>query len=218
MKIQNSNYIPALKYNWLTRFYDKLISRFLKEKVWKELLIVSIINHSPGKILDVGCGTATLTIMLKKEFPAASVTGIDGDGKILAIADKKIKEAKLNINLKEALSFKLPFADNHFDVVVSSLMLHHLSDDDKQKTLHEIIRVLRPGGQLIIADWGKHNSIFIRWLFYIVQLLDGFSTTKSNVKGLLLSMIIDAGFVAVKELQRIPTILGSISIISSKKP
>lgn len=62
------------------------------------------------------------------------------------------------------------------------------------------------------------NSIFIRWLFYIVQLLDGFSTTKSNVKGLLPSMIIDADFVAVKELQRIPTMMGSISIISSKKP
>lgn len=218
MKITKSNYIPALKYNWLTQFYDRLINKFLREKLWKQLLIVAIVNHKPEKILDVGCGTATLTIMLQKEFPGASVTGIDGDGKILAIADKKIKESKLNINLKEALSFKLPFADDHFDVVVSSLMLHHLSDDDKQKTLHEIIRVLRPGGQFVIADWGEPNSIFIRWLFYIVQLLDGFSTTKSNVKGLLPSMIIDADFVAVKELQRIPTMLGSISIISSKKP
>lgn len=218
MRIQNSNYIPALRFNWLTRLYDFLISKFLREKEWKELLIAFIGNHRPQQILDVGCGTATLTIMLQKEFPGASVTGIDGDGKILAIADKKIKEAKLNINLKEALSFKLPFADNQFDAVVSSLMLHHLSDENKQKTLHEIIRVLRPGGRFVIADWGKPNSIFIRWLFYIVQLLDGFATTNSNVKGLLPSMISDAGFVAVKELQRIPTILGSISIISSKKP
>ena len=218
MGIKNSNYIPALKYNWLTQFYDRLINKFLREKLWKQLLIVAIVNHKPEKILDVGCGTATLTIMLQKAFPGASVAGIDGDGKILAIADKKIKESKLNINLKEALSFKLPFADDHFDVVVSSLMLHHLSDDDKQKTLHEIIRVLKPGGQFVIADWGEPNSIFIRWLFSIVQLLDGFSTTQSNVKGLLPSMIIDAGFVAVKELHRIPTMLGSISIISSKKP
>ena len=212
-----TSYIPALKFNWLTRFYDTLISKFLREKLWKQLLIGAILNHRPQKILDVGCGTATLTIMLQKEFPGASVTGIDGDSKILAIAGKKIKEAGLNINLKEALSFKLPFPNDHFDVMISSLMLHHLSDDDKQKTLHEIIRVLKPGGQLVIADWGKPNSIFIRWLFYMVQLLDGFSTTKSNVKGLLPAMIIDAGFVAVKELQRIPTILGSISIISSKK-
>ncbi|MBS4043683.1 MAG: methyltransferase domain-containing protein [Chitinophagaceae bacterium] len=218
MKIKKSNYIPALKYNWLTRFYDSLISKFLREKEWKKLLIVSIINQNPEKILDVGCGTATLTTMLQKVFPAAYLTGIDGDDKILAIADKKIKEAKLNIDLNKALSFKLPFADDYFDVVVSSLMLHHLSDEDKQKTLHEILRVLKPGGQFVIADWGKPNSIFIRWLFYIVQLLDGFSTTNSNVKGLLPSMIIDAGFVAVKELQRIPTILGSISIVSSKKP
>lgn len=215
---KSTKYIPALRFNWLTRFYDSLISKFLRENKWKELLIFEIANLNPEKILDVGCGTATLTIMLQKKFPEASISGIDGDGKILAIADKKIKEAKLNINLQEALSFKLPFADNQFDVVVSSLMLHHLSDDDKKKTFHEIIRVLKPGGQFLIADWGKPNSIFIRWLFYIVQLLDGFSTTKSNVKGLLPSMVIDAGFVAVKELQRIPTMLGSISIISSKKP
>lgn len=214
---KSAKYIPALKFNRLTRFYDTLINKFLREKLWKQLLVGAIVNHMPLKMLDVGCGTATLTIMLQKEFPGASVTGIDGDSKILAIADKKIKEARLNINLKEALSFKLSFPSDHFDVVVSSLMLHHLSDDDKQKTLHEIIRVLKPGGQLVIADWGKPNSIFIRWLFYMVQLLDGFSTTKSNVKGLLPAMIIDAGFVAVKELQRIPTILGSISIISSKK-
>ncbi|MBI1779952.1 MAG: class I SAM-dependent methyltransferase [Sphingobacteriales bacterium] len=215
---KNAKYIPALRFNWLTRFYDFLISKFLGEKKWKELIIASVVNHRPEKKLDVGCGTATLTIMLQKEFLAASVTGIDGDSKILAIADKKIKEAELNINLKETLSFNLPFADDHFDVVVSSLMLHHLSDEDKQKTLHEIIRVLRPGCHFVVADWGKPNSIFIRWLFYIVQLLDGFAITKSNLKGLLPSMIIDAGFVAVKELQRIPTMLGSISIISSKKP
>ena len=121
MKIQSSNYIPALKYNWLTQFYDRLINKFLRENLWKQLLISVIINRKPEKVLDIGCGTATLTIMLQKEFPGASVTGIDGDGKILAIAEKKIKGAKLNINLKKALSVKLPFADDHFDVVVSSL-------------------------------------------------------------------------------------------------
>jgi len=218
MSIQNSSYIPALKYNWLTRFYDKLISKFLRERVWKELIIASIINHKPVKILDVGCGTATLTIMLQKEFRAASVTGIDGDNSILAIADKKSKNPASIISLKEALSYELPFNDNHFDLVVSSLMLHHLTDENKKRTMMEIHRVLKPGGQCIIADWGKPKNRVIRWAFYLVQVLDGFATTASNVKGLLPAMLIDNDFVAIKELYRIPTVLGSISIITSKKP
>ena len=82
----------------------------------------------------------------------------------------------------------------------------------------EIHRVLKPGGQCIIADWGKPKNRVIRWAFYLVQVLDGFATTASNVKGLLPAMLIDNDFVAIKELYRIPTVLGSISIITSKKP
>jgi len=210
-------YIPALKFNWLTRFYDKLLNTFLKEKRWKEMLISSIDNPRPKNILDIGCGTGTLTMMLKREFPDTYLTGIDGDKSILAIASEKVEAAGLQIELKQALSYDLPFPDNSFDVVVSSLMLHHLTDEDKHNTIMEVRRVLRPGSQFTIADWGKPSTFLVRLTFYLVQLLDGFKTTNSNVKGKIPMFLTNCSMVSVSELARIPTVLGSISIYSAKK-
>ena len=212
MIINKTEYIPALKFNKLTGYYDWLIRFFLKEHQWKAKLIENIHNSEPENILDIGCGTATLTIMLKKEFAQARVTGIDGDENILKIASKKVKSLDLNIELKQALSYKLPYNDNSFDIVVSSLMLHHMTDENKIKTIREVHRVLRQKGH-----WGKPTRYYIRILFYLVQLLDGFETTKSNVKGRLPEFLINSGMATVEEPQRISTILGSISIYSALK-
>ncbi|GAA0564077.1 class I SAM-dependent methyltransferase [Chitinophaga japonensis] len=212
-----STYIPALKYNRLTKFYDFLIARFLREKEWKSYLISSFSQSKPLEILDIGCGTATLSLMLKSKFPFANVTGLDGDLKILTIAERKIEAEQADIKLVEGYSYALPFPNNHFDVVTSSLMIHHLSSKDKQRTFKEVLRVLKPGGEFNIADWGKPNNIFVRLLFYIVQLLDGFTTTRDNVKGLLPHYLIENGFVNVTELKKFNTILGSLSIYKSFK-
>ena len=214
---EKAAYIPALKFHWLTRFYDKLLNTFLREKRWKERLISAIDNPGPKNIMDVGCGTATLTMMLKREFPDTQLTGIDGDESILAIASEKVEAAGLHIELKQALSYDLPFPDNSFDVVVSSLMLHHLTDEDKHNTIMEVLHVLRPGSQFTIADWGKPNTFLVRFSFYLVQLLDGFKTTNSNVKGKIPLFLTNCGMVSVRELERIPTVLGSISIYSAMK-
>ncbi len=214
---ENATYIPALKFHWLTGFYDRLLNTFLREKHWKEKLISAIDDPRPKNILDIGCGTATLTIMLKREFTDAHLTGIDGDESILAMASEKVEDAGLQIELKQALSYDLPFPDHSYDLVVSSLMLHHLTDEDKHDTIREVQRVLRPGGQFTIADWGKPDTVLVRLLFYLIQLLDGFKTTNSNVKGKIPAFLTNCGMVSVKELTRIPTVLGSVSIYSAKK-
>lgn len=217
MKSQTT-YIPALKYNWLTKFYDTLIAKFLREKEWKLCFINSFSIKTPHQILDIGCGTATLSLMLKSKFPSATVIGLDGDLKILTIAEKKIKAQQAEVKLMQGYSYTLPFPDNYFDAVSSSLMIHHLTSEDKHRTFKEVLRVLKPGGEFNIADWGKPNNIFVRLLFYIVQLLDGFGTTRDNVKGLLPRYLIEDGFVKVIELMRFNTLLGSISIYKSFKP
>lgn len=212
-----TTYIPALKYNWLTKFYDFLIQAFLKERSWKTFLIHSFFNKNPQSILDIGTGTATLSIMMKKAHPQANIVGLDGDEKILAIARSKVEQQKLNIGLIKGMSYQLPFPDNHFDVITSSLMLHHLRDEDKLRTFKEVLRVLKAGGEFCIADWGKPDTVTSRLLFYWVQFLDGFETTTSNVKGLLPKFLSTSGFATVNELKKYKTIGGSISIYKARK-
>lgn len=210
-------YIPALRFNFLTKFYDLLITNFLKEKHWKSFLVHSFVNKAPQRVLDIGCGTATLSILMKKQYTKAIVIGIDGDPKILRIAEKKLKESNVTIELVQGLSYSLPFPDNYFDVVTSSLMLHHLSKEDKHRTIREVYRVLKPSGEFNVADWGKTNLWGIRVLFYIVQLLDGFKTTQDNIKGLLPQYFKANHFSNVTEHKRFTTLLGSISIYQAVK-
>ena len=139
-------YIPALKYNWLTGLYDTIMEILLKEKTFKMGLVAGLKNPQPIRILDLGCGTATLSIMIKRQFPQSEVIGLDGDNKVLKIAKRKARQQDADIQFAEALSFDIPFPDNHFDVVVSSLLFHHLTSMAKRSTLKEVYRVLSPIG------------------------------------------------------------------------
>jgi len=214
---ENKNYIPALRYNWLTQFYDSLICNFLREKTFKSKLIESIALSNPKHILDIGCGTATLSLMLENSYREACVTGLDGDEKILAIAKQKIEHGHSNVRLIQAMSYHIPVSSNLFDVVTSSLMLHHLNAEDKTKTLEEVYRVLQPGGIIAIGDWGKPSNLLMRLVFYLVQFLDGFETTTDNVSGKIPEYLASAGFREVREIEKIDTIGGTISIYQGKK-
>ncbi len=212
-----STYIPALKYHWLTQFYDRVLNTFLREKTFKSKLIESMKPGNPKHILDIGCGTATLSLMLETSFPEACVTGLDGDEKILTIAKDKIKKSISKVRLIQAMSYNIPTSQGLFDAVTSSLMLHHLNAEEKTKTLKEVYRVLQPNGIVAIADWGKPSNFLMRVVFYLVQFLDGFETTTDNVKGKIIEYLSSAGFSDVKEVDKIDTILGTISIYQGKK-
>ena len=216
MNAQNS-YIPALKYSWLTQFYDTLLNTFLREKTFKSKLIESVRSINPKHILDIGCGTATLSLMMEASFPEACVTGLDGDEKILTIAKGKIGQLKSSVRLIQAMSYAIPLSSGLFDVVTSSLMLHHLNAEDKAKTLKEVYRVLRPNGTIAIADWGKPSNFLMRLVFYLVQFLDGFETTTDNVRGRIPEYLSNAGFGAVTEIEKLDTLLGTISIYQGTK-
>lgn len=214
---RNDAYIPALKYGWLTSFYDPVVRWTTRESTFKRALLAQA-NVQPGeKILDLGCGTATLTIAIKVACAEADVVGLDGDSKILEIAAEKAASAGVQIALDQGYSYEMPYEDNSFDRVVSSLFFHHLTTADKRRTLAEIERVLVPGGGLYIADWGKAQNIVMRSVFFLVQFLDGFETTTDNVRGLLPELIEDAGLHDVSKTADFATPLGTISILSSNK-
>jgi len=114
------------------------------------------------------------------------------------------------------LSYKLPYSDESFDRVFSTLLFHHLTKDNKIRTLHEVFLVLRSKGEVHVADWGKASNPLMRAMFYMVQILDGFETTSDNVNGLLPGMMAEAGF-EVKETSNYDILFGTIRLLSGKK-
>ena len=214
--MENTTYIPALKYNWLTKFYDGLIENFLRENFFKTALLNQATIPNPKSIIDIGSGTGTLTLMLHKKFPDATIAGIDGDENIIRIANKK-NTGLGKVYFQQGMSYNLPFEEHTAHIITSSLMLHHLTDADKLKTLKESLRVLKPKGEILIADWGKPSNPLMRLLFYIVQLLDGFETTTSNTKGMVAEYMKRSGFSNVTVCQKIDTALGTIDIYKGLK-
>ena len=88
-----------------------------------------------------------MTILIKQLHPEVNVIGLDGDPEVLEIARSKAVLKNVNITLSFGMAFELPYPDQSFDRVLSSLMFHHLTSENKQGTLKEIFRVLKPGGE-----------------------------------------------------------------------
>lgn len=215
--MEQTKYIPALRFKWLTPLYDFLINSTMPERKIKQALIETATIPAGAKVLDFGCGTATLTIMVKELSPAAKVTGIDVDKEILDKAIQKVKEKKLDIFLLDYDGKHLPFQRNVFDRTISCLVFHHLDTDTKQNMLAEIFRVLNKDGQLLIADFGRSKSWVQRTLFNLIRGLDGFKSTDANAKGLLPELISDAGFENITINKRFKTMFGEVQIFSAEK-
>jgi ubiquinone/menaquinone biosynthesis C-methylase UbiE len=169
-------------------------------------------------VLDLACGTGTLAIEIKKERPKAKVSGVDGDRQVLVRARRKAQEAGVKIDFQTGLSTDLPYENSSFDVVVSTLFFHHLTDEAKADSAEEIRRVLRLGGRVLIADWGRPQDPLMRMLFVNVQLLDGFGNTSSSVKGRLPEILREAGLKRVSVVDRMRTPLGTVEIVSAIRP
>ena len=212
---EHEKYIPALRYNWLTPLYDSVMRWGMHEDQFKSDLI-RLAQIKPGmRVLDLGCGTATLTIKIKQAFPGAEVVGLDGDARVLEIGRAKAQKAGVNIILDQGMSFDLPYPDHSFDRVLSSLVFHHLTTHNKQRTMAEVLRILRPGGELHIADFGKPNTTWARLISLFMARLEEAS---DNFKGRLPVLLQAAGFDQVGEQGQYATIFGTLALYQARKP
>ncbi len=207
-------YIPAFHFYLLNFIYDPIL-RLVREKTFKTALVKQARLEKGHRALDIGCGTATLTILIKRACPDCEVLGLDGDPAILEVARRKIARAGLNITLIHGTAAVLPFPDSAFDRVFTSLILHHLTSDDRTHALKEILRVLKPGGELHIAELGKpHNAL----MAVISQVVGRLESAWDFVKGLLPETLTRTGFVQVAETYRIATVFGTFALYRAQKP
>jgi ubiquinone/menaquinone biosynthesis C-methylase UbiE len=134
----------------LTRFYDPIVRWTTRESTFKQRLVKQAQIQ-----LDLGCGTGTLTILAKKSSPHARVAGLTGDAAMLEIARRKAAAGDVEVAFDRGSAVDLPYADHSFDRVLSSLLFHQLTRQNKRQALREVLRVLRPGGEPeLVVDAG----------------------------------------------------------------
>lgn len=212
---RRDSYIPALRWHRLTPFYDPLLRWAMREEQFKRRLISQAAIQPQHKVLDLGCGTGTLTLLIKQMQTDAEVVGLDGDRTVLDIAENKAVQAGMAITWQQGMAFALPYPDDIFDRVLSSLVLHHLITENKQRTLDEVWRVLRPGGELHVIDFGPPHGVYGRATSIVVRRLE---RTLDNIEGRLPVMFQNAGFKQVQETGQITTVFGNLSFYQADKP
>jgi ubiquinone/menaquinone biosynthesis C-methylase UbiE len=208
------HYTPALGNRALTPLYDLAIAGFTRERHWRSLLVRQVAPGPGDRIVDVGCGTGTLTRALKQAAPEAEIIGIDPDPEVLQRAHAAAAKAGRDIPYREGF-FDAAFIDERrpFTKVVSSLVLHQVPLDGKKEILETAYHALVRGGEIHIADYGLQRTPLMRFLFRnVVQRIDGVEDTEPNGRGVLPELMRAAGFEEVDETHGVPTVTGSISI------
>ncbi|MCZ7626547.1 MAG: class I SAM-dependent methyltransferase [Candidatus Methylomirabilis sp.] len=218
MGYKKARYVPALGWDILTPLYDPLVRLTTREMHFKGRLLDEADIKGAARILDVGCGTGTLLLLARRRSQSLLALGLDGDMNVLDIARSKAYRYAEQISLVQAFCFDIPFVDGAFDRVFSSLMLHHLTRSEKVRTLNEIHRVLRPGGNCTLPIGGDRTNPLMRMLAFSVRLGDSFARTTDNIHGRLPTLFHNAGFEEVSEFARFATLYGTLSLYKGRKP
>jgi ubiquinone/menaquinone biosynthesis C-methylase UbiE len=194
-------YVPAAGYDWLLPLYDAF-ARLMRSEGAHRRLVEQAGIQPHHRVLEIGCGTGNLTLLLKQLRPHADVVGLDPDAKALARARRKMERRALAVRLDRGFSDELPYADVSFDRVLSAFMLHHLAADVREKTLREVRRVLRQGGAFHALDFGGAGGGLLAHLFHRGHLGEQQRTP---------ALMREAGFAEVTELAPHGTLLGPVS-------
>jgi ubiquinone/menaquinone biosynthesis C-methylase UbiE len=136
-----------------------------RERAFREKML-GFANLKPGEaVLDIGCGTGTVALLAKtKVGPEGRVDGLDASPEMVARATAKARRTGLNVNFSNATAQQLPYNDEEFDLVLSTLMLHHLPKAGRTEFGGEAFRALKPGGRLLVIDFAKpHRRSFFRF-------------------------------------------------------
>jgi demethylmenaquinone methyltransferase/2-methoxy-6-polyprenyl-1,4-benzoquinol methylase len=146
--------------------YASLLS-FRQDPAWRRFL-VSRVPADALRVLDVASGTAAVAIELARAVPARTVTGVDQSTEMLETGRARVAQAGLEsqIELRESRAESLPFGDDEFDALTFTYLLRYV--DDPRATMHELVRVVRPGGVVAMLEFAVPRGIWRPlWELYV---------------------------------------------------
>jgi len=175
--------------------YDPITQYVLApNETWVRQSLIDAIRCKPKRILDLGCGTATTTLMLKQAFPEAEVIGLDLSPYMLVMAEHKAEKVQRNIQFKHGNAEQTGFPDGYFDLVTASLLFHETPPAVSQAILKESFRLLKTGGEVAILDGNQKTLRQTDWLNEIFEE----PYIKAYASGNLDAWMGSAGFEAVQ--------------------
>jgi ubiquinone/menaquinone biosynthesis C-methylase UbiE len=193
----------VLHWVWL---YDLLGTKMRKGRA----TLLQLAAPRPGEVvLDVGSGTGTLALAMAADTGAGAVTGIDPSPEMVERARRKAARSSSSVTFDVGVVEELPFADETFDLVTSSLMWHHLPNEIRGAALAEVRRVLKPGGRLVVMDFARESHSPTGHLLSLLGRGRGPATADG-----LLARLTDAGFGVAEVL---PTRHGNLVFIRAAR-
>lgn len=213
MSQPSRSYLPAAGFHWTLPLYDPLV-KLLGGDAARAALLDQAALRVNERVLDIGCGTGTLAMTIKRRYPQVEVTGLDPDPGALARAARKAQRASLSIQLDRGFSDDLPYEDARFERVFSSFMLHHL--DDKEATLREVRRVLKPGGAFHMLDFAEPRSGGVHGR--LSHLVHSSKRLKDNNEARMLELMQQAGLVSPMTVAERSLLVGHIAYYQALAP
>jgi ubiquinone/menaquinone biosynthesis C-methylase UbiE len=208
------HYVPAASHELFLPLYDPLVKLVMRNDRTRRELVRCAALADGDRVLDLGCGTGSLSMLIVDCHPRVQLSALDPDPKALDRARRKAARAGVSIRFEQGFGDALPFADGAFDRVLSSLVLHHLTRDEKLATLREVRRVLRPGGTLHVLDFGPPHGRVDRLLTHLIHHGD---RMEDNLAGLLPALMRDAGLAEAGESTSVRTAFGRLSMFEAKR-
>lgn len=206
-------FLPGMGRDWLLPLYDPFTRVIGIESAHRKLAEQAALE-SAAQVLEIGCGTGNLTLLVKRMRPRLEVVGLDPDAKALARAGRKARRAGLALELHRGFADALPYPDATFDRVLSSLMFHHLEADLRVASLREALRVLRPGGSLHLMDFGGDSH----HLHGLARLARRNHVLDDNWDDRIPTLMRDAGFDEPIETGRLTKHIGQLTYYRATRP
>lgn len=197
-------YLPAAGRDVFLPFYD-LIAKLVGADKARQALLDRVPLQPQDKVLDIGCGTGTLAVMLKQKYPSLNVVGLDPDPNALARAEAKAKRAGISVRFDRGFADAMEYEDLGFDVVFSSFMFHHLESGDREKALLEVRRVLKPGGSFYLVDFEASDDASGHGP---MRLFHRSKRLQDNAAPRIVSLMQQAGFKDPKKITTHPMFFG----------